>query len=86
VPLEREAPEVGLDEYRIEQDGDGFEVTGMMPDGKSCFVGRFPSEDHAKFWIERRMLSPRRRSFSVGTYQSGRRSSLTNEDFDDEST
>jgi hypothetical protein len=79
------SPEVGLDEFSIEPDGDGFEVTGMMPDGKSCFVGRFTSEDHAKLWIERRMLSSGRHSFSMGTYQSGRRSSLTNEDSDDKS-
>jgi hypothetical protein len=50
-------PEVGMDPFRIEPDGDGYEVTKARPDGKVCFVGRFPTEERAKLWIETRTLS-----------------------------
>ena len=48
-------PEVGMEEYRIEQDGDGFEVSRIQPDGKASFVGRFSSADEARAWIEDRV-------------------------------
>jgi hypothetical protein len=50
-------PEVGMEEFRIEPDDDGVEVIKARPDGKVCFVGRFPTEERAKLWIETRTLS-----------------------------
>lgn len=47
-----------MDEYHIEPDGDGYEVTRILPDGKTAFIGRFPSEDNAQHWIESRRESP----------------------------
>lgn len=43
-----------MDQYRIEADDDGVEVSKIQPDGKAFFVGRFSSEDNARLWIDAR--------------------------------
>jgi hypothetical protein len=47
-------PGAGMDEFRIEPDGDGYEVIRTLPDGKTCFVGWFSREYDAQYWIESR--------------------------------
>jgi hypothetical protein len=67
----KKLPEVGMDEFRTEPDGDDVEVIKARPDGKVCFVGRFPTEEHACETLdrtpnaERRTLSAKRRDASA---------------------
>jgi hypothetical protein len=57
-------PEVGMEEFRIKPDGDGFEVTRILPDGKTCFVGWFSREYDAQYLIESRVRLAQRREIS----------------------
>jgi hypothetical protein len=58
-----------MDEFRIEPDGDGYEVTRILPDGKTCFVGRFLREDDAQHWIESRVRLTREGSPQSASWQ-----------------
>ena len=56
-----------MDNYQIDPEGNGFRVSKTSPDGRICFVGRFPTKDNARLWIEdqvkmtdRRETAPRR--------------------------
>jgi hypothetical protein len=56
-----------MEEFRIEPDGDGFEVTRILRDGKACFVGWFSREYDAQYWIESRVRLAQRREISSGS-------------------
>jgi hypothetical protein len=51
-----------MDKYQIEPDGDRFEVMRILPDGKTCFVGRFLREHNAQSWIDSRCAQSREAS------------------------
>jgi hypothetical protein len=59
--------ELGMDNYQIAPEGNGFRVCRTSPDGQVCLVGRFPTKDNAQLWIKdqvrmtgRRDAAPRR--------------------------
>jgi hypothetical protein len=56
-----------MDNYQIDPEGNGFRVSKTSPDGRICFIGRFPTKTNAQLWIEdqirmtdHRDMAPRR--------------------------